>query len=1481
MPPKAAAPAPAAAPAAAVEEEGPPPPPWFKPIQAFVVGIVFPSEFDAAPFFDAVAAVAATGVEVLNCDALLATAAEVESLDARVKEAQASGQVHPALKGEVLSQYRKKDVAKVPPPPAADGETALQQLQRQKDRPHKLVVAHSLCSSPDEWVHFGSVSSGIDLLVEVCVAAAPSDDLGSPRPSTSVASVMAAVAAAAAVDSGDNIGWNDTLLATVDINPADEENPWAAALLQRISVLVTDQVAKLRAYHKFNHAATLRHVPVSSQSADSRHYNRVLNDVPCECVGVATVLHAVVQQVCLSCSDGVTEDDFTAAAEADAIAAMFEAASFSLPLAGMPQKVSDVQRGGIIWAGDSLSMRLSTPGISSVCKSVISCSERRYRGSVTLPAWPDVGQAALELGVEATELAHFTREGNSAAAVARGLLLMELEALVGHGTDSSGKPLHPYSCSLQHYVGTEEISSDVFQQRLADAHMCGRELVMRYFSRMDAQLIVAGHSVPFSRSLVDQFSTGELCYQGFAEWLKIPQAVAVLQQPGYASSEADPLEFSRRLLPVKNNRPWADERLFTSNGVVITKHEGPGGDSVTLASLQRTCRLLKEADNSFSLGQAWEDGAHATLSSNAPGQGLLLNISVASGVAARAAHSGSILLHPAFKSASSGGVDWVKHNSSLESKVPVGTIQMEGNAASTRSASSHETKRVVLEDGSVVVFFVSGSVSILSPDGAISVKTVTHDGDMWTRTSATGERQKLEPSGRISSLPSIRVVKMTDAQTREVVSTRDDLVVIVNRADGTRIVLHADATEIVTHSSGSVEISSRGYAGVELGPQALHRKVFFLDGTIAEFSAAGLLLQRPDGSSITCSLDARHAVVQELCDGEGELYDARALDWYDNIRGNDLAIKEAKVTLPKPRVGVYFFDMRTGEVEAADTEGNSFVFDTNRKNRSKVRRFIEFEAAREAVVLANEAARMRSGGDSEGQTPLPLEPGPVLQPLQLFIRKRDENGMQLYDQHTVEAAVLAARRRGASIQKLQVPASAGGGNAYVCTQNDSRFTSASAGRECDLPLYLRYKAPCAPGTVGACLAQRLIVVKGLGEAGAAALRNAVQLHKAWAANIKAEIENISTPETRSDHELAAAQELAAQLRAARAATPNWHDPFHGLPPVENEAQLAKIVSEKPQSRSKTSGMAQGTMPRTVNRSLNATSEGELRPNYFEAGAGKAFALEHGDSESAAKVAKRQNMQHLEADHRQHSAGVVSHYLQPDDEAEEDFRNHVAHADAGGRTQEPRSKSVVLTDNRGEKSRSQSKLSKPENTAAAHKTKKPAPPPVVASLMRDVAPSEPNYEELELEESARRKVNTLTVSQKRAIDEGKGGYEPVSFKCTPSEVNFGTVAQGKVVSFKVVLHNFGNDPCRFRIVQPHAASVRVEYTPGQVAPGMACSLQVKLSASHLGTFPPFFCRACCAATEHASNARRLPQVSWTTLSPSSRKLRKLTSRYARA
>jgi hypothetical protein len=1438
MPPKAAAPAAAVAPVVPVEEEGPPPPPWFKPIPAFVVGIVFPPEFDAAPFFDAATAISATGVEVLGSDALLATAADDEALNTRVKEEQAAGQVSSALKGEVLSAYRLKDATKVPPPPAADGETALQQLQRQKDRPHKLVLLNSVCSSTEEWVGFGSISSGIDLLVEVSVPVAHSEDIPDSRPPTAHASVIPLVSAVAAADSGDNRGWNDTKLASVDVEPANEEKPWAAALLERIAVLVSEQVAQLRAYHKFNHAATLRAIPVASEAADSRHYNRVLSDVPCECVGVAMVLHAVLQQVCLSCSDGVTEDDFTAAAEAAAIAAMFEAASFSLPLAGMPQKVSDIQRGGVIWAGDSLSLRLSTPGISSVCKSVISCSEQRYRGCVTLPVWSEVGQAALELGVEATELAHFTREGSSAAAVARGLLLMELEALVGHGTDANGKPLHPNSCSLQHFVGTEDISADVIQQRLADALISGRELVMRYFARLDAQLIVAGYSVPFTRSLVDQFSSGDLCYQGFVDWLKLPQAKSVLELPDYATSDNAPEAVVRRSLPEKNNRPWVDERVYTSNGVVITKHVGPGGDFITLASLQRTCRLLKKVDQSFSLSHAWEDGANATLSGDISGQGLALNIAVASGVAARIAHTGRILLHPAFKSASSGGVDWVKHNASLESKVPVGTIQMEGNSASTRSASSHETRRIVLEDGSVVVFYLSGSVHILSPDGAISVKSVTQDGDIWTRTSAAGDRQQLHPDGRLSVLPSIRAVKVTDAQTREVVSTRDDLVVAVQRADGTRIVLHADGTEIVTQSSGAVEISSRGYAGVELGSQPLHRKVFFLDGTIADFTSAGLLLQRPDGSSVTCRVDARHAVVQELCDGEGELYDARVLDWYDSIRGNDLAIKEAKVTLPKPRVGVYFFDLHTGEVEAVDSDGNAFIFDHKMNNRSKVRRHVDFEAAREAVIVANEAARMRSGGDSEGQSALPLEPGPVLQPLQLFVRRRDGNGQQLYDQPTVEGAVLAARRRGASIQKIPMPANAGGGTAFVCTQNDPRFTAAAASRESDLPLYLRYKTPSAPGTVGACLAQRFILVKGLGEAGAAALRKSVQQHKAWAANIKAEIDGIVTPETRSDAEVAAAQELAAQLRDARAATPNWHDPFHGLPPVESESQLSKIVSDKPQSRSKTAGVAQGTMPRTVNRSLNATDEGGLRPNYFEAGVGKAFAAEHGDHDAAAKVAKRQSTQHVEQDHeQQHSAGGVSHYLQPDDDAEEDFRHHVANGDANGGIQEQtRAKSVVLTDHRGEKSRSHSKLSKVESAAGTQKTKKPAARPVVPSLLRDTAPSEPNYEELELEEGVRRKVNTLTVSQKRMLEESKSGYEPVSFKCTPSEVDFGTVAQGKVVCFKVVLHNFGNDPCRFRVVQPHAAYIRVEYTPGQVAPGMACSLQVKLSASHLGTSP---------------------------------------------
>jgi hypothetical protein len=128
------------------------------------------------------------------------------------KEEQAAGQVSSALKGEVLSAYRLKDATKVPPPPAADGETALQQLQRQKDRPHKLVLLNSVCSSTEEWVGFGSISSGIDLLVEVSVPLAHSEDIADSRPPTAHASVIPLVYAVAAADSGDNRGWNDTKL---------------------------------------------------------------------------------------------------------------------------------------------------------------------------------------------------------------------------------------------------------------------------------------------------------------------------------------------------------------------------------------------------------------------------------------------------------------------------------------------------------------------------------------------------------------------------------------------------------------------------------------------------------------------------------------------------------------------------------------------------------------------------------------------------------------------------------------------------------------------------------------------------------------------------------------------------------------------------------------------------------------------------------------------------------------------------------------------------------------------------------------------------------------------------------------------------------------------------------------------------------------------------------------------------------------------
>ncbi|CAG5128748.1 unnamed protein product, partial [Candidula unifasciata] len=147
-----------------------------------------------------------------------------------------------------------------------------------------------------------------------------------------------------------------------------------------------------------------------------------------------------------------------------------------------------------------------------------------------------------------------------------------------------------------------------------------------------------------------------------------------------------------------------------------------------------------------------------------------------------------------------------------------------------------EVSRVITADGHVIKNMVDGSVEVLGSDGTISVFTGAWNYGMhesaadgqkrtsrakrlhkskpqhdsaehsktpaanWTITYPNGERLRMaKDTGNIVELPSLPVCVACDPETKQIMCTRDDQVIVITYPDGGTIVEHADGTRISTY----------------------------------------------------------------------------------------------------------------------------------------------------------------------------------------------------------------------------------------------------------------------------------------------------------------------------------------------------------------------------------------------------------------------------------------------------------------------------------------------------------------------------------------------------------------------------------------------------------------------------------------------------------------------------------------------------------
>ncbi|XP_015229308.1 PREDICTED: sperm-associated antigen 17-like [Cyprinodon variegatus] len=132
---------------------------------------------------------------------------------------------------------------------------------------------------------------------------------------------------------------------------------------------------------------------------------------------------------------------------------------------------------------------------------------------------------------------------------------------------------------------------------------------------------------------------------------------------------------------------------------------------------------------------------------------------------------------------------------------------------------SQELYRVVTSQGAVIRYLRDGSTEVLFPDGSVGfssdsdpvlelddtadgqMKDQTSEGEaetkrrVWQMTTSSGVSFSINGSIH-RDLPSILTFKATDPGTKQVISTREDQVVIVQNPDGSLIVDHRDGTRI-------------------------------------------------------------------------------------------------------------------------------------------------------------------------------------------------------------------------------------------------------------------------------------------------------------------------------------------------------------------------------------------------------------------------------------------------------------------------------------------------------------------------------------------------------------------------------------------------------------------------------------------------------------------------------------------------------------
>ena len=220
-----------------------------------------------------------------------------------------------------------------------------------------------------------------------------------------------------------------------------------------------------------------------ADTADRRHYDLVLSSVPDAVLSVPIVLHALIEQVIQNSSTGGVEvgddndggDGQNPKGIVDVVDDGLRVLKQEEPMESEKVRAQRAQI-SIFHKGDERHQRLGQPELTPRMRDNILAYEERVTSLVhhRLPAEHPEAESKMDqrsVGLEMTELLAMVTPGTSVKQLQRGLILSEVESMVGYLSDAQGNPVSTDAwvmdeIALEDYTYQEEHTASAMRELL-------------------------------------------------------------------------------------------------------------------------------------------------------------------------------------------------------------------------------------------------------------------------------------------------------------------------------------------------------------------------------------------------------------------------------------------------------------------------------------------------------------------------------------------------------------------------------------------------------------------------------------------------------------------------------------------------------------------------------------------------------------------------------------------------------------------------------------------------------------------------------------------------------------------------------------------------------------------------------------------------------------------------------------------------------